>query len=126
MATPPKNDNESAGTASAKARAEREKNTVASDTNDAGADVARLKDDLARLSNDVAALVSAQADVARETARDYATDLYDQGVSAVRSAEVQARQAADDLSRKVQENPLQAVGIAFGIGYLLGFLKRGR
>ena len=130
MATPPKNAENEIGrdtaTAASRIQSERDKAAVSESANEASGDINKLREDLSRLSNDVAALVGSHAGVARETARGYANDLYDQGISAVRSAEDQARQAADDLGRRIQDAPLQAVGIAFGIGYLLGFLKRGR
>ena len=37
-------------------------------------------------------------------------------------AEAQARQAVSDVDRQVHENPWTAVGIAAGVGVLLGFL----
>lgn len=129
MSTPPKtpgNESASARTSAARLEGELDKAAVSSSAEQASDDLSKLREDLSRLSSDVAALVSSQAGYAKETARDYANDLYGQGVTAMRGAEDQARQAIDDLGRKVQENPLGSIGIAFGVGYLLGFLKRGR
>jgi len=89
-------------------------------------DLAALRADLARLSDTVASLLGGQADQVKGLAADKANELYASGREALRSVETQARGAADDLSRKVVDNPLSSVAIAFGLGYIYALMRRGR
>jgi len=93
---------------------------------DAKDDLAALRADLGRLSDTVAALLSGQAEQVKGAAADKANELYASGREALRTVETQARGAADDLSRKVVDNPLSSVAIAFGLGYIYALMRRGR
>lgn len=60
----------------------------------------------------------AAADLLNES-RKLADEYYAEGVNKVNQAEEQVREYTDSLLQKVQENPLKAVLIAGGIGFLL-------
>lgn len=79
------------------------------------ADLAMLKDDVARLTDTLSTLVSDGAATARNAARE--------GVDTARQ---KATDAADDLSETIEQNPLTAVLVALGIGYVVGALGRRR
>ena len=51
--------------------------------------------------------------------RKLADEYYDEGVNRVHEAEENVKEYTDNLLKKVQENPLKAVLIAGGIGFLL-------
>ena len=85
--------------------------------------------DMGTLAEDARALMTATADVAGEkvsearkrlaAALESGKEIYGQ----VREQTVQGVQAADEA---VREHPYQAIGIAFGIGAILGFLINSR
>ncbi|RXF72002.1 DUF883 family protein [Hansschlegelia zhihuaiae] len=78
-------------------------------------DLQNLRDDVARLTDTLSTLVSDGAATARNAARE--------GVDTARET---VASAADDLSDAIVENPLTAVMIALGIGYVVGALGRSR
>lgn len=79
------------------------------------ADIAALKDDVARLTDTLQTLLADGAATARNAARE--------GVDTARQ---KATDAADDLSESIEQNPLTAVLIALGVGYVVGALGRRR
>ncbi|WP_020179128.1 hypothetical protein [Methylopila sp. M107] len=79
------------------------------------ADLATLKADVSRLTETLSALVSDSAATARNAARE-----------GVDTAKAHVTNAADDLSETIEQNPLTAVLIALGIGYVVGALGRRR
>jgi ElaB/YqjD/DUF883 family membrane-anchored ribosome-binding protein len=56
--------------------------------------------------------------------KKYANELYDQGLNKVGEAEDSVKEYSDELVKKVHENPLTALAIAAGIGFLLSTLLR--
>ena len=84
-----------------------------------------ITNDLGTLAEDARALMSATADVAGEKvgeARKRLAAALENGkeiYGRVREKAVEGVKAADET---VRENPYQAIGIALGIGALLGFL----
>lgn len=123
-ANAPAKDIDDTITASAASASTSQARGVSRDVNEAAADLEMLRADVVKLSQAVSALVKAQAVSARETVTERATDLYDTGLDYVRTAEGQVRGLADDVSEKVQRNPLASVGIVFGVGYIIGLLRR--
>ena len=76
-------------------------------------DIAQLREDLGQLREDVSSLAGDLLGVAKE------------GMSgAVDSAKKRTQEAADDLEEKIVEHPLAAVGIALGVGILIGAILR--
>ncbi len=86
---------------------------------DLDTDVNRLKSDFADLSKDVKALMSSIGSVASSqgkkgvrVSKEYADDAVDS-----------VQEARGTVESKIRENPLPAVGIAFGLGVLLTALR---
>ena len=87
------------------------------------------ENDLSTLADDARALMAATADVAGEkvsearkrlaAALESGKELYGR----VRDKTVEGAKAADEA---VREHPYQAIGIAFGVGALLGYLLSRR
>jgi ElaB/YqjD/DUF883 family membrane-anchored ribosome-binding protein len=81
------------------------------------------------LAEDARALMTATADVAGEKVAEARTRLAaaleraKEIVGRVRDKAVEGAQAADGA---VRENPYQAIGIAFGVGALVGYLAMRR
>lgn len=76
-------------------------------------DMNALKDDLSQLRQDVASMASDVFGVARD------------GMGgAVEQAKKRGQELAETLEEQVQEHPLATVGIAFGVGLLVGALVR--
>jgi ElaB/YqjD/DUF883 family membrane-anchored ribosome-binding protein len=84
-----------------------------------------IVNDLGTLAEDARALMAATADVAGEKVGEarkrlaVALDNAKEVVGRVRDKAVEGAQAADEA---VREHPYQAIGIAFGVGALLGYL----
>jgi len=87
-------------------------------------DFEKLQDDLLRLTRSVTSLMSTRAEAARDLVTETASDYYETGVDYARDAETQVRGMAGDLSKQVERNPLAAVGIVFGVGYIIGLMRR--
>ena len=85
--------------------------------------------DVGRLAEDARALMTATADVAGEKVAEArkrlaaALDSTKEIAGRVRDKAVEGAKAADDT---VRENPYQAIGIAFGVGALVGYLVSRR
>jgi ElaB/YqjD/DUF883 family membrane-anchored ribosome-binding protein len=87
-------------------------------------DLDKLRDDLMRLSQSVAGLLTTRAGDARDLVTETASGLYETGVGYAEDAETQVRGMASDLAKQVERNPLAAVGIVFGVGYIIGLMRR--
>jgi ElaB/YqjD/DUF883 family membrane-anchored ribosome-binding protein len=85
--------------------------------------------DMGTLAEDARALMAATADVAGEKVGDArkrlaaALDSAREIAGRVRDRAVQGAKAADEA---VHEHPYQAIGIAFGVGALVGYLVSRR
>lgn len=88
-----------------------------------------ISDDMSQLADDARALIAATADIAGERVGDArkrlaaALDRGKEVYGCVREKAVEGVKAADEA---VHEHPYQAIGIAFGVGALLGFLAARR
>ncbi len=88
-----------------------------------------ISNDMGQLADDARALMAATADVAGEkvsearkrlaAALERGKEIYGQ----VREKAVEGAKAADEA---VHEHPYQAIGIAFGVGAILGYLVSRR
>ena len=90
-----------------------------------GAD--RLREDLEAMKNDFAALrddlrVFAQdaGSAARTGAASAAERLRQGGREALDSARAKGRQAKEQVQGQIEDHPFMAVGVAFGVGLLVG------
>jgi len=85
--------------------------------------------DMGTLAEDARALMAATADVAGEKVADArkrlaaALDSAKEVAGRVRDRAVEGAKAADEA---VREHPYQAIGIAFGVGALIGYLAMRR
>src|SRR5688572_9076335 len=88
-----------------------------------------LNNDMGTLAEDARALMAATADVAGEKvseARRRLSDALERGrvyYGRVRDKAVEGAKAADEA---VHEHPYEAIGIALGVGALIGFLATRR
>jgi ElaB/YqjD/DUF883 family membrane-anchored ribosome-binding protein len=76
-------------------------------------DITQLREDLAQLRQDVSGLASDLFGAARE-----------QMSGAVDGAKKRGMEVAETLEEQVTEHPLAAIGVAFGVGLLVGALVR--
>jgi ElaB/YqjD/DUF883 family membrane-anchored ribosome-binding protein len=116
------------------AMAERKIETGVSDVS---ADLSQLKSDLAKLAASVATLVEHQGQSAAEsvkgrvraaaaTAEGAAARVAEEGRLAYDNTRAAVASAGDDLSRMVERNPIAALGIALGVGLIIGMMSRRR
>jgi ElaB/YqjD/DUF883 family membrane-anchored ribosome-binding protein len=86
-------------------------------------------DEMDTLAEDARALMAATADVAGEKVSEArkrlaaALDRAKEIAGRVRDKAVEGAKAADEA---VRENPYQAIGVAFGVGALVGYLAMRR
>ena len=81
--------------------------------------------DMGTLAEDARALVAATADVAGQKvseARDRLAAALDSGKEIYGRVRAQAVEGAQTADQAVREHPYQVIGIAFGIGAIIGFL----
>lgn len=103
-----------------------EKSNVAELNTDLSKQVSVLRDDIANLTAIVAEYSKAQGAQLKSTVESKAADLAETGASAARVAGATAKVAYSDAENKVRENPATAVGIAAGLGFLVGLLTSRR
>ncbi|MEA2781951.1 MAG: hypothetical protein QOK29_3495 [Rhodospirillaceae bacterium] len=84
-------------------------------TRSSDGDLDRLKDDMANLREDLGQLVEHLRRGATESAARQAQRIYDQLAT-------QGERSANAIAREVEERPLTALLIAFGIGFIGGRL----
>ena len=88
-----------------------------------------ISDDMGQLAEDARALMAATADVAGEKVSEArkrlaaALERAKEIASRVREKAVEGAKAADEA---VHEHPYQAIGIALGVGAILGYLVARR
>ena len=75
----------------------------------------QLRTDISRISEAMVGVARRQTNEAAARVRDVAEDGWGE-----------AKGAAADVARKIEEQPLKASAIAFGIGMVLGMLLTGR
>jgi ElaB/YqjD/DUF883 family membrane-anchored ribosome-binding protein len=76
-------------------------------------DISQLRDDLAQLRKDVAILAEDLLGTAKSGAS-----------AAAAAAKKRGAEVAEALEDQIQEHPLSAVGVAFGVGLLVGAILR--
>jgi ElaB/YqjD/DUF883 family membrane-anchored ribosome-binding protein len=68
---------------------------------------------------------SSDADDLRESVSDLASSVGDIATGQYQHAQDMATDALDDASDAIQRNPLTAIGIGLGVGFLLGIMLSG-
>jgi ElaB/YqjD/DUF883 family membrane-anchored ribosome-binding protein len=102
---------------------------------DLGADIAALKADLARLAESVARLVSEEGSAAAKSvkgrvkraaaqAEATASQFAEDGKMVFEETRERVASLPDDLAEVVERNPLTSVGIALGLGMIIGMMSR--
>ncbi len=84
-----------------------------------------LRHDSRTLAADARALLEATANIADEAvtdARQRLSDALDNSKDLYNRLQDRAVQGAKVADKTIRENPYQSIGVAFGIGALLGFL----
>jgi ElaB/YqjD/DUF883 family membrane-anchored ribosome-binding protein len=85
--------------------------------------------DLGTLAEDAKALLSATADVAEDkvvAARERVSAALERGREAWDTVQERAVKSAKAADKTIRSHPYQAIGIAFGVGALVGFLLTRR
>ena len=88
-----------------------------------------IRDDLVQLAEDARALMAVTADVAGEKvveARKRLAAALENGRELYGRAREKAAEGVKAADEVVHEHPYQAIGIAFGVGALLGYLVSSR
>jgi len=88
-----------------------------------------IKDNLQNLADDTRALLNATADATSEgmvEARNRLASALDAAKDYCSVAQQKAVNTAKAADKVVREHPYQAIGIAFGVGALVGFLLSRR
>ncbi len=78
-------------------------------------DLGQLREDLAQLKADMQTMATEAYGMARERMTEAVDDVKRRGT-----------EAAEAFEGHVQDNPWRSVGIAFGVGMLIGLVVRGR
>ncbi|MDO1584281.1 DUF883 family protein [Rhizobium oryzicola] len=84
----------------------------------------QLREDIAALARSVAAAGTNTAEDLKQKARKTAADATDEAAHLLGAARSQAKSIERDLERQIRTNPLQAVAIAAGVGFLFALLSR--
>jgi ElaB/YqjD/DUF883 family membrane-anchored ribosome-binding protein len=97
------------------------------------ADLQSIKEDLLRLKDDVSSLTRNLVSAGRSGASDVggrlsgmARERIDQLSDSFGDVGERGKKMLDAAQHQVEENPLVSVGIAFGVGLLLGSIIRGK
>lgn len=103
-----------------------DKSNIAELNTDLSKQVAVLRDDIANLTAIVAEYSKAQGGHLRSMASEKASNLVDTGATAANAAKSSAKVAYSDAEDAIRNNPASAVGIAVGLGFLVGLLTSRR
>lgn len=68
--------------------------------------------------------LSASASAGAAKAKDFASDVVDQGAEYVEQAQDVAVEKLGELEKSIRRNPIQAAAIAAGIGFVVALLAR--
>lgn len=95
-------------------------------TEDLRENLVELRRDFKELLTTVERLAAAQADGVSSHLREGLRDYADKGEEMFGLAREHAERAYEDLHDTVERNPLTALMIALGIGFLIGLVTRSR
>lgn len=102
------------------------KSNVSELNTDLSAQIAVLKDDIATLTATVAEYGKAQGMHLKTAAADKAADVAASGAATAQALKATAEKTYADTEDAVRANPAAAMGIAAGIGFLVGMLTARR
>ena len=95
-------------------------------TDDLSAQVETLKSDIAALTKTIADLTKAKGEEASDTLRARAESARATGDAQVAELQEQATQGMEAAEDYVRRNPATALGVAAGVGVLVGLLSARR
>jgi ElaB/YqjD/DUF883 family membrane-anchored ribosome-binding protein len=107
----------SGATGGGKSRSEAEAEELA-------AQVEALRKDVAAIGNTLTNLVRSTAEEGRDRLSQKASHYMDEGRRHADEAMAQARAMGEELEAQIGRNPLTAVLIALGLGFLIGVISR--
>ena len=81
-----------------------------------------LRNDIAAISKSLADLGGSTKDAAMQSAREAAAELRQKGEKQLHQAQDRAEELGQQAADAVRQQPAAAVGLAVGVGFLLGFL----
>ena len=90
----------------------------------AASDYESLKDDISQLRKDLQSLATNSGKYIKGRSTEEWNKGYERSKTYASKASTEAGNARDYVEKKVRENPLASVGIAFGTGVLLAALRR--
>jgi ElaB/YqjD/DUF883 family membrane-anchored ribosome-binding protein len=91
---------------------------------DIAAHAARIREDLAALGEALAGAGAVQSGVARDAAETKIDELLKNGEKVVADLSNHYSRAEQQVSTKVRDNPLQALGVAVAAGFFAALLMR--
>ncbi len=89
---------------------------------DLAAQIEVLRDDLSSLTHSIAVLGKAKGDEAITAAKSTATDVRQKAVDSAETARLQAMELQSQANDFIKTQPATALGIAAGVGFLIGFI----
>ncbi|KHA53154.1 DUF883 family protein [Sulfitobacter geojensis] len=102
------------------------KNNVAELNTDVSKQMAVLREDIANLSATVAEYGKAQGAIMKSAATQKADQAVETGAAAAEALKVKANKTYTDAEDAVRANPGTAIGIAAGVGFLVGMMSARR
>ncbi|MDF3414378.1 DUF883 family protein [Sulfitobacter sp. M57] len=102
------------------------KSNIAELNTDVTKQMAILRDDIANLTATVAEYGKAQGDIVKAAATSKANNVVENGTAAADAVKAKATKSYSDAEDAVRANPGAAVGIAAGIGFLVGMISARR
>lgn len=102
------------------------KNNVSELNTDVAKQMAILRDDIANLTATVAEYGKAQGALLKSTAAEKAAEVADAGTATAETVKKKATKTYLDAEDAVRANPGTAIGIAAGIGFLVGMMTARR
>ena len=87
-------------------------------------EVSRLREDIAALADTLKGIVGAEAKSAADALRERADRVAANAHLAADRAQASAREGYDALQTTVEKNPLTALLLALGLGFIVGIISR--
>lgn len=85
--------------------------------------MAELRADIAGITKTLSEMGAARGDAALESAQNTVASLRNQGEKVLKDAQARAETIGQQAAETVREQPATAVGLAVGLGFLLGFIS---